>query len=114
FGLVGVATAVSVSQVLVGLYAFHLVSTHVGMSWREMAAEAASPLIASAAMVAFAVVAHPLDHGVFVGFVLTGVQVLLGGVVDLATLGFIDPRRQADLVALRHRLRRRRAGTGYA
>jgi len=118
FGLVGVATAVSVSQVLVGLYAFHLVSTHVGMSWREMAAEAASPLIASAAMVAamvaFAVVAHPLDHGVFVGFVLTGVQVLLGGVVYLATLGFIDPRRQADLVALRHRLRRRRAGTGYA
>lgn len=117
FGLIGVATAVSVSQVLVGLYAFHLVSTHVGMTWREMAAEAASPLVASglllAAMVAFAVVTHPLDHGEVLGFVLTGVQVLLGAVVYLGALGFIDPRRRHDLTAMRRRLGRS-AGPGYA
>jgi PST family polysaccharide transporter len=117
FGLIGVASAVSVSQVLVGLYAFHLISTHVGMSWREMLAEAVSPLIASgllvAAMVAFAVVTHPLDHGEALGFVLTGLQVLLGGITYLAALGFIDPRRRADLLAMRRRLRRS-AGPGYA
>ena len=111
FGLIGVASAVSVSQVLVGLYAFHLISTHVGMTWREMLAEAVSPLIASAlmvaAMVAFAVVTQNLlSHGVALGFLLTGVQVLIGGAMYLAALGFIDPRRRADLVAMRRRLRR--------
>ncbi len=117
FGLIGVASAVSVSQVLVGLYAFHLLSPHVGMSWHELAAEAASPLIASAAllsgMVSFALLTQPLDHGEALGFVLTGVQVLIGGVAYLAALGFIDPRRRADLMALRRRLGRS-GGPGYA
>ena len=117
FGLIGVASAVSVSQVLVGLYAFHLLSDHVGMTWRAMAAEAASPLIASglllAAMVTFAVLTHPLDHGVVIGFVLTGVQLLIGAVAYLAALGFIDPRRRSDLTAIGRRLRRS-VGPGYA
>lgn len=117
FGLIGVASAVSASQVLVGLYAFHLLSPHVGMSWRELAAETASPLIASgalvAAMVAFAVLTDPLAHGEAVGFALTGAQVLIGGVAYVAALAFIDPRRSADLLALRRRLRRS-AGPGYA
>ncbi len=117
FGLIGVASAVSVSQVLVGLYAFNLLSPHVGMSWRELGAEAASPLVASgvllAAMVAFAVVVHPLHHGTAIGFLLTGVQVLIGGAAYLGALGFIDPRRRADLMAVRRRLGRS-AGPGYA
>jgi PST family polysaccharide transporter len=117
FGLVGVATAVSVSQVLVGLYAFGLLAPHVGMTWRDLLAEAFSPLIASAAlvavMVAFALVTHPLDHGVALGFLLTGVQVVLGAAVYLAALGFIDPRRRGDLRAMGRRLRRT-TGPGYA
>jgi PST family polysaccharide transporter len=118
FGLVGVATAVSVSQLLVGLYAFGLIAPHVDMTWRALAAEAVSPLVASAAllaaMVAFAVLVHPLDHGEAVGFVLTGVQVLLGGLIYVAALGFIDPRREADLMAMRHRFRRSDSGPDYA
>ncbi len=114
FGLIGVASAVSVSQLVVGLYAFGLLSPHMEMTWHDLLAEAASPFIASAAMVAamvaFALVVHPLDHGVAVGFVLTAVQVLIAGAVYLAALGFIDPRRRADLHAMRRRLRRSRAG----
>ena len=117
FGLIGVASAVSISQVLVGLYAFGLLAPHVGITWRVLLAEAASPFVASgallAAMVAFGVLAHPLDHGHFIGFVLTGVQVLIGGIVYVAALGFIDPRRRDDLIAIRRRLRRS-AGPGYA
>ena len=44
---------------------------------------------------------------------LTGVQVLLGAVVYLGALGFIDPRRRHDLTAMRRRLGRS-AGPGYA
>jgi O-antigen/teichoic acid export membrane protein len=117
FGLIGVASAVSVSQLLVGLYAFGLLSPHVGMTWRELLGEATSPLIASAALLAtmeaFAVTTHPLDHGVTLGFLLTGVQVLIGAVVYLGVLGFIDPRRRADFKDVGRKLRRQ-AGAGYA
>lgn len=110
FGLIGVASAVSASQVLVGLYAFGLLAPHVDMTWRGLAAEAVSPFVAAgamlAAMVAFAVLVHPLDHGEALGFLLTGLQVLIGGLVYVGALGFIDPRREADLMAARRRLRR--------
>ena len=59
-----------------------------------------------AAMLVFALLVHPLDHGEALGFLLTGVQVLIGGLVYVGALGFIDPRREADLMAARHRLRR--------
>jgi O-antigen/teichoic acid export membrane protein len=117
FGLIGVASAVSVSQVIVGLYAFGLVAPHMGMTWRELAAEAASPLVAAssllAVMVSFAIAIHPLDHGEALGLLLTGVQVVLGGVVYVAALAFVDPRRAADLARLRRKLRRS-PGPGYA
>jgi O-antigen/teichoic acid export membrane protein len=117
FGLIGVASAVSVSQVIVGLYAFGLVAPHMGMTWRELAAEAASPLVAAssllAVMVSFEIAIHPLDHGEALGLLLTGVQVVLGGVVYVAALAFVDPRRAADLARLRRKLRRS-PGPGYA
>ena len=117
FGLIGVASAVSVSQVVVGLYAFGVVAPHVGMTRRELAAEAASPLVAAgvllAAMLAFGVAVHPLDHGEALGLALTGVQVIIGGLAYVVVLALIDPRRRADLVGLRRRFRRS-AGPGYS
>ncbi|MFL5863039.1 MAG: oligosaccharide flippase family protein [Solirubrobacteraceae bacterium] len=105
FGLIGVASAVSVSQVLVGLYAFRQVGPHVGMRWRDLGVELASPLVASGAMIAtmvvFAMAFDTLGHGVAVGFALTGGQMVLGGLVYVAALAFIDPRRRADLGRLR-------------
>lgn len=117
FGLIGVASAVSVSQVLVGLYAFRQVASHVGMTWRDLAAEMAAPLLASgamvAAMVAFAVSAHPLGHGEAVGLLLTAIQIIIGAIVYISALAFVDPRRRGDLRTLVSRLRRS-TGAGYA
>jgi O-antigen/teichoic acid export membrane protein len=116
FGLIGVASAVSVSQVLVGLYAFRQVASHIGMGWSDLLAELASPLVSSglmvSAMVVFAVAVDPLGHGTAVGFVLTAVQVVIGACVYLGALAFIDPRRRADLRGLRRRLRHP-TGAGY-
>ncbi|HEY2320474.1 MAG TPA: oligosaccharide flippase family protein [Solirubrobacteraceae bacterium] len=116
FGLLGAAGAVSASQVVVGLYAFHQVASHIGMGWRDLAAELISPLVASgamvAAMVAYAIWVDPLGHGTAVGFLLTGIQVVLGAAVYLGALSFIDPRRRDDLRGLRRR--RRPTDPGYA
>lgn len=101
FGLIGVASAVSVSQVLVGLYAFRQVAAIVGMTWRDLVVELAYPLLASAvmltAMLGFATAMDSLGHGVALGLVLTGAQVVIGGIVYLAVLVTIDVRRRADL-----------------
>jgi O-antigen/teichoic acid export membrane protein len=117
FGLIGVASAVSVSQLLVGLYAFRQVATHVGMTWRDLAAEMVPPLLASgamlAAMLAFAMSVDPLDHGEALGLLLTAAQVLIGALVYITALAIIDPRRRGDLRRVVRRLRRS-TGPGYA
>jgi O-antigen/teichoic acid export membrane protein len=109
FGLIGVATAVSVSQVLVGFYAFSSVSAHVGMSRRDLAAELTYPLAASAAMVAamlaFAAAVDPLSHGEAGGLILTVVQVVVGALAYIAALATIDGRRRSDLRAALQKLR---------
>ena len=117
FGLIGVASAVSVSQLLVGLYAFRQVATHVGMTWRDLAAEMAPPLLASgamlAAMLAFATSVDALGHGEALALLLTAIEVLIGALVYIAALAIIDPRRRGDLRRLVRRLRRS-TGPGYA
>jgi O-antigen/teichoic acid export membrane protein len=109
FGLIGVATAVSVSQLLVALYAFGKVAPFVGMSWRDLATALACPLAASAAMVAamlaFSATFGPLTHGEALGLVLTAAQVSIGAIVYVAILAIIDGRRRSDLRAAMRKIR---------
>lgn len=109
FGLIGVATAVSISQVLVGFYAFAKVAPFVGMSRRELAGELAFPLAASAAMIAamlaFSAAVDPLIRSEAVALGLTAAQVLIGAVVYIAVLATIDARRRSDLRAAVLKLR---------
>ncbi|MBV9818562.1 MAG: oligosaccharide flippase family protein [Solirubrobacterales bacterium] len=109
FGLIGVASAVSLSQAVVAVYAFALVHPLTGMGWSALVRELAGPLAASAAMVAamlaFAGAVDPLHHGEATGLALTAVQVALGAVVYLVALPIIDPRRRVDLRLIAARLR---------
>lgn len=101
FGLVGVATAVSVSQCLTALYAFRLVAPLIELDWRELGAEYAGPVLATgvmlAAMFLFAATVSPLSHAEAIALVLTAAQVAIGAVVYVASLMVVDPRRRNDV-----------------
>jgi O-antigen/teichoic acid export membrane protein len=116
FGLIGVASAVSVSQVVVGVYAFRQVAPLVGMTWRDLVLEVAYPLLASGvmvgAMIAFAAGVDSLGHGETLGLLLTIAQVLIGGIVYLVALGVVDVRRRADMRTVIGRLTGSPSGGG--
>jgi O-antigen/teichoic acid export membrane protein len=109
FGLIGVASAVSVSQVLVGFYAFAKAAPFIGMSWRNLLAELVYPVAAAvamlAAMLAFSGAVDPLSHGEALGLMLTAAEVLVGAIVYIAALAIIDARRRSDLRAAVQKLR---------
>lgn len=101
FGLIGAASAVSVSQLAVGLYGVALAAPFTGVGFGALGREVSRPLIASGVMVGamllYAAAVGPLDHGEAWGLLLTGVEVALGGSVYVAALVTIDPRRRAEL-----------------
>jgi len=109
FGLVGVAIAVSVSQVLVGLYAFGRVAPFVGMGWRELAGELVSPFAASAgmvaAMLAFSTALDPLARGEATGLLLTAAEIAIGALAYGALLATIDESRRAEMRVAARRFR---------
>ncbi len=109
FGLVGVASAVSISQVAVGLFAVAVTAPSLGVGFDYIARRATAPLLAAGAMVgamlAFSAAVSPLSQGELRGLLLTGAEVLLGAVVYLALLALIDPGRRSDLRAVAHSLR---------
>ncbi len=100
FGLIGVAVAVSVSQVVTALYAFGLVTKLIDISWPELGKELAGPALAAcamlAAMVSFADVLRPLSHGEAIALALTAAQVVTGSLVYLAVLMTVDRRRRRE------------------
>jgi O-antigen/teichoic acid export membrane protein len=101
FGRVGVASALSISQVAVGLYAFAVTAPSRGVGFGYLAGRAAAPLIAAAAMVgamlAFSAVVSPLGHGEARGLLLTGAEVVLGALVYMTLVAMLDPGRREDL-----------------
>jgi O-antigen/teichoic acid export membrane protein len=103
FGLVGVASAVSISQVAVGLYAFAVTAPSLGVGFGYLAERMAAPLLAAGAMVgamfAFSAAVSPLGRGELRGLLLTAVEVLLGAVVYLTLLVATDSSRRNDLGA---------------
>jgi O-antigen/teichoic acid export membrane protein len=104
FGLLGVATAISLSAVAVGIYSVILTTRVTEVSNREVRSELGRPIAASIAMLAamllFAYQVDLLGHGEFWGIVLTLVEVGIGVVVYAVLLAAIDPRRRRDLVTL--------------
>jgi O-antigen/teichoic acid export membrane protein len=109
FGLVGVASALSISQVAVGLFAFAAIAPSLGMGFGYLAHRATAPLLAAGAMMgamlAFSAAVSPLGQGELRGLLLTGAQALLGAVVYLALLATIDSGRRNDLRVVAHNLR---------
>lgn len=101
FGLIGVATAISVSQCVIAIYGYALLVPVLSLSWRDLAAEMSRPLVASGAMVAamfgFAALVTPLDHSELPAVALTVAEALCGGLVYAALLLQIDSRRRNDL-----------------
>ena len=113
FGLVGVAVAVSLSQCLTAFYAVHLIAPVIGLGWRELGAEFASPALASVAMLVamfgFAHAVHPLGSGEAAGLALTAAEVLIGAIVYVGLLVSVDRRRRDDLRRLLASIRTRHA-----
>lgn len=111
FGLLGVALAVSASQLTTAAYAYRLLTHEIDVRWRDLLRVLARPAIASGgllgAMLAVGHTAHPLRHGEATAAGLTVVQALAGGLAYLAVLLLIDPARRHDLAALTWRLRAR-------
>jgi O-antigen/teichoic acid export membrane protein len=109
FGLVGVASAVSISQVAVGLFAFAATAPSLGVGFGYLAHRATAPLLAAGvmvgAMLAFSAAVSPLAQGELRGLLLTGAEVLIGAVVYLALLATIDSGRRNDLRAVAHGMR---------
>jgi O-antigen/teichoic acid export membrane protein len=101
FGLIGVATAVSLSQVAVGIYSVTLTTRVTEVTNAEVLSELGRPIAASIVMLGvmllFAYQVDLLSHGVFWGIVLTFAEVGIGAVVYAVLLVTIDPRRRRDL-----------------
>jgi O-antigen/teichoic acid export membrane protein len=109
FGLVGVASAVSISQVAVGLFAFAATAPSLQLGFGYLAGRVAAPLVAAGAMVgamlAFSAAVSPLGRGEFRGLLLTGAEALLGAVLYLALLATLDAGRRSDLRAVARSVR---------
>ena len=90
FGLIGVATAVSVSQVVVGIYAFGQIAPFADLRWSDLVSDLAIPSAAAgcmiAAMLAFASGLHPLGDGEATAAALTIAEAAVGAVTYLALL----------------------------
>ena len=115
FGVLGVAIAISVSQLVIGLFAFSLVSPLIEMSGRALAAAAVRPLLAGAlmltAMVSFALLERPATRGQASGLALIVAEVLLGLLTYVSALAAIDPAwRRALMFAVARGARRIRPG----
>ncbi len=112
FGLLGAAIAVSVSQCLTGMYAFHLVKPHVDLRWRDLGAAFKWPALASGlmllAMFSFAETVHPLRYDEVHALALTVAEALLGGIVYCGGLMAVDRRRRDGVLRLLHEARERR------
>jgi O-antigen/teichoic acid export membrane protein len=109
FGMLGVATAVSLSQVAVGIYSVMLTTRVTELSNADVLSELGLPIVASIAMLAAMLLfAHQVDllgHGTVWGIVLTLAEVGIGAVVYAVLLVAIDPRRRRDLRNLAVRVR---------
>jgi O-antigen/teichoic acid export membrane protein len=101
FGLLGVATAVSLSAVAVGIYSVVLTTRVTEVANSEVRSELVRPIAASIAMLGvmllFAYQVDLLGHGEFWGIVLALAEVAIGAVVYAVLLAAIDPRRRRDL-----------------
>jgi O-antigen/teichoic acid export membrane protein len=119
FGLLGVATAISLSAVAVGIYSVVLTTRVTEVANSEVRSELVRPIAASIAMLGvmllFAYQVDLLGHGEFWGIVLALVEVGIGVIVYAVLLVAIDPRRRRDLenlaVKIRLRLRPQRSST---
>jgi O-antigen/teichoic acid export membrane protein len=109
FGLLGVATAISLSAVAVGVYSVVLTTRVTEVSKAAVVSELGRPILASVvmltAMLLFAYQVDLLGHGEFWGIVLTLAELGVGAVVYGALIVAIDPRRRRDLqnIAVRFR-----------
>ena len=101
FGLLGVATAMSLSAVAVGIYSVVLTTRVTEVSNAEVLSELGRPIAASivmlTAMLLFAYQVDLLGHGEFWGIVLTFAEVGIGALVYSGLIVAIDPRRRRDL-----------------
>jgi len=118
-GFVGVAAAISVSQVVTAAFALRRVAPLIAMSWREMLTETTGPLLAGVQMViamfVLSAAVKPLHHSAPLEWAWTVVEALAGAFVYGAVLLLVDrSRRQAvfELVARRRAQRKSLVGVG--
>lgn len=99
WGLLGVATAMSVSGFATAAYALVRVCELLDISWRQVASWFTGPLVATALMVAamleYAAVVDPLRHTAAARVLLVLGEVAAGAAVYIVVLAIIDgPRRR--------------------
>jgi len=111
FGPVAVGAAISLSFLVSAVFALTRVSPLIGLPMRIMARDFATPIIATAVMVAAMSAAgrtlDPLSHPRLVAFLFVGVQIVLGVAVYVAVLVSIDGGRRRDAGSFIGRLQAR-------
>ncbi len=113
-GLTGMGLALSLSSILVAMYAMQGAARVLDIPVRLIVDEIWPPAVASVAMVAVLlpldrVVVHADAHGTGVGLALVSLEALAGAIVFLAFLTAIRPARAAELRRLFRGLRHRRS-----
>ncbi|MDQ6835948.1 MAG: lipopolysaccharide biosynthesis protein [Actinomycetota bacterium] len=117
FGLVGVASAVSVSQCATALYSYAVIAPLVGLRWKELGRQFLGPALATAvmlaAMFAFTGLTDPVDHPEATAIALVLGEVAMGTVIYAGALLALDRGRRSQLRGWL-RIRRARASSAAA